>query len=161
LSATSPDAACIPITKPSTSAIRPSRRCSLAETSPDDELLSSDGDHLSPDGRVIEMLSGHICEELLEGYLLTGVTACSTAMKLSSTLLIRCSTSTPNGLESSRKILCRRPISSLNYLLTSHVWRQVHNGFGHQDPGFIDYVCNKQADVIRVFCRRMPTLCSG
>ena len=54
-------------------------------------------------------------------------------------------------LESSRKILCRRPISSLNYLLTSHVWRQVHNGFSHQDPGFIDYVCNKQADVIRVY----------
>ena len=80
-----------------------------------------------------------------------GGTGCSTATRPSSISSIRWSTSTPNGSRSSREVPWRRPIASLNYLLTSHVWRQDHNGFSHQDPGFIDYVANKKADTVRVY----------
>jgi xylulose-5-phosphate/fructose-6-phosphate phosphoketolase len=126
-------------------------RAWMAETSPDDDLLSSDGDHLSPDGRVIEILSEHICEGLLEGYLLTGRHGLFNCYEAFIHIVDSMFNQHAKWLESSRKIPWRRPISSLNYLLTSHVWRQDHNGFSHQDPGFIDYVCNKKADVIRVY----------
>ena len=115
------------------------------------EILPED-DNLAPDGRVMEVLSEHQCQGWLEGYLLTGPARfLLVATKPLSISLIRCSISTPSGLRSARHIPWRRPIASLNYLLTSHVWRQDHNGFSHQDPGFIDHVVNKKAEVVRVY----------
>jgi xylulose-5-phosphate/fructose-6-phosphate phosphoketolase len=108
-------------------------------------------DHLSPDGRVMEILSEHTCEGWLEGYLLTGRHGLFNCYEAFIHIVDSMFNQHAKWLESSRKIAWRRPISSLNYLLTSHVWRQDHNGFSHQDPGFIDYVCNKKADVIRVY----------
>ena len=99
----------------------------------------------------MEILSEHLCQGWLEGYLLTGRHGFFPATKRSSTLSTRCSISTRNGSRPRREIPWRRPIASLNYLLTSHVWRQDHNGFSHQDPGFLDHVVNKKADVIRVY----------
>jgi xylulose-5-phosphate/fructose-6-phosphate phosphoketolase len=119
-------------------------RAWMAETIPED-------DHLSPEGRVIEILSEHTCEGLLEGYLLTGRHGLFNCYEAFIHIVDSMFNQHAKWLESSRKIPWRRPISSLNYLLTSHVWRQDHNGFSHQDPGFIDYVCNKKADVIRVY----------
>jgi xylulose-5-phosphate/fructose-6-phosphate phosphoketolase len=119
-------------------------RAWIAATAPED-------DHLSPDGRVIEILSEHTCEGLLEGYLLTGRHGLFNCYEAFIHIVDSMFNQHAKWLESSRKIPWRRPISSLNYLLTSHVWRQDHNGFSHQDPGFIDYVCNKKADVIRVY----------
>ena len=116
----------------------------MAETIPED-------DHLSPDGRVLEILSEHTCEGWLEGYLLTGRHGLFNCYEAFIHIVDSMFNQHAKWLESSRKIPWRRPISSLNYLLTSHVWRQDHNGFSHQDPGFIDYVCNKKADVIRVY----------
>jgi xylulose-5-phosphate/fructose-6-phosphate phosphoketolase len=119
-------------------------RAWVAETLPED-------DHLSPDGRVMEILSEHTCEGWLEGYLLTGRHGLFSCYEAFIHIVDSMFNQHAKWLESSRKIPWRRPISSLNYLLTSHVWRQDHNGFSHQDPGFIDYVCNKKADVIRVY----------
>jgi xylulose-5-phosphate/fructose-6-phosphate phosphoketolase len=119
-------------------------RAWMAETIPDD-------DHLSPDGHVMEILSEHTCEGWLEGYLLTGRHGLFNCYEAFIHIVDSMFNQHAKWLESSRKIEWRRPISSLNYLLTSHVWRQDHNGFSHQDPGFIDYVCNKKADVIRVY----------
>jgi len=119
-------------------------RAWLAETTPED-------DHLSPDGRVMEILSEHTCEGWLEGYLLTGRHGLFSCYEAFIHIVDSMFNQHAKWLKTSREIPWRRPISSLNYLLTSHVWRQDHNGFSHQDPGFIDYVCNKKADVIRVY----------
>jgi xylulose-5-phosphate/fructose-6-phosphate phosphoketolase len=119
-------------------------RAWVAETIPED-------DHLSPDGHVMEILSEHTCEGWLEGYLLTGRHGLFNCYEAFIHIIDSMFNQHAKWLESSQKISWRRPISSLNYLLTSHVWRQDHNGFSHQDPGFIDYVCNKKADVIRVY----------
>jgi xylulose-5-phosphate/fructose-6-phosphate phosphoketolase len=119
-------------------------RAWIAETIPED-------DHLSPDGHVMEILSEHTCEGWLEGYLLTGRHGLFNCYEAFIHIVDSMFNQHAKWLESSQKISWRRPISSLNYLLTSHVWRQDHNGFSHQDPGFIDYVCNKKADVIRVY----------
>ncbi len=119
-------------------------RAWVAETIPED-------DHLSPDGHVMEILSEHTCEGWLEGYLLTGRHGLFNCYEAFIHIVDSMFNQHAKWLESSQKISWRRPISSLNYLLTSHVWRQDHNGFSHQDPGFIDYVCNKKADVIRVY----------
>jgi xylulose-5-phosphate/fructose-6-phosphate phosphoketolase len=119
-------------------------RAWMAETSPDD-------DHLSPDGRVMEILSEHTCEGWLEGYLLTGRHGLFSCYEAFIHIIDSMFNQHAKWLKTSREIPWRRPISSLNYLLTSHVWRQDHNGFSHQDPGFIDYVTNKKADIIRVY----------
>ena len=99
------------------------------------------------------------CEGWLEGYSSPAATACSPATRRSSTSSTRCSTSMPSGWKAA-PIPWRRPIASLNYLLTSHVWRQDHNGFSHQDPGFIDHVVNKKATSFASISRPTPTPCS-
>ena len=124
------------------------------------ETIAED-DHLSPEGRVIEILSEHTCEGLLEGYLLTGRRGLFNCYEAFIHIVDSMFNQQAKWLESSRKIPWRRPISPFNYLLTSHVWRQDHNGFSHQDPGFIDYVCNKKADVIRVYLPPEPIRCYG
>ncbi|HEX5479958.1 MAG TPA: phosphoketolase family protein [Dehalococcoidia bacterium] len=107
--------------------------------------------HLAPDGRVMEVLSEHLCEGWLEGYLLTGRHGLFNCYEAFIHIVDSMFNQHAKWLESSRKINWRRPIASLNYLLSSHVWRQDHNGFSHQDPGFIDVVVNKKASVIRVY----------
>ncbi len=108
-------------------------------------------DHLSPDGRVLEVLSEHLCQGWLEGYLLTGRHGFFSCYEAFIHIVDAMFNQHAKWLKTSRRIPWRRPIASLNYLLTSHVWRQDHNGFSHQDPGFIDHVVNKKADVIRVY----------
>jgi len=108
-------------------------------------------EHLSPDGRVLEVLSEHLCEGWLEGYLLTGRHGFFSCYEAFIHIVDSMFNQHAKWLKVSREIPWRRPIASLNYLLTSHVWRQDHNGFSHQDPGFIDHVANKKADVIRVY----------
>jgi len=108
-------------------------------------------EHLSPDGRVLEVLSEHLCEGWLEGYLLTGRHGFFSCYEAFIHIVDSMFNQHAKWLKVSREIPWRRPIASLNYLLTSHVWRQDHNGFSHQDPGFIDHVVNKKADVIRVY----------
>jgi xylulose-5-phosphate/fructose-6-phosphate phosphoketolase len=108
-------------------------------------------DHLAPDGRIMEILSEHTCQGWLEGYLLTGRHGLFSCYEAFIHLVDSMFNQHAKWLESTRKIEWRRPISSLNYLLTSHVWRQDHNGFSHQDPGFIDHVVNKKANVVRVY----------
>ncbi len=115
-----------------------------AETIPDD-------DHLAPDGRVMEILSEHTCQGWLEGYLLTGRHGLLSCYEAFIHIVDSMVNQHAKWLKSSRAIAWRRPIASLNYLLTSHVWRQDHNGFSHQDPGFIDHVVNKKADIARVY----------
>jgi len=119
-------------------------RCSTAEIIPLD-------DHVAPDGRVMEMLSEHQCEGWLEGYLLTGRHGFFPSYEAFIHIVDSMFNQHAKWLKVSRDIPWRRPIASLNYLLTSHVWRQDHNGFTHQDPGFIDLVVNKKAEVIRVY----------
>jgi xylulose-5-phosphate/fructose-6-phosphate phosphoketolase len=119
-------------------------RCSTAE------ILSSD-DHVAPDGRVMEMLSEHQCEGWLEGYLLTGRHGFFSCYEAFIHIIDSMFNQHAKWLKVSKGIPWRRSIASLNYLLTSHVWRQDHNGFSHQDPGFIDHVANKKADIIRVY----------
>jgi len=116
----------------------------LAEESPDDQQLS-------PDGRVMEILSEHTCQGWLEGYLLTGRHGFFSCYEAFVHIVDSMFNQHAKWLKVARQIPWRRPIASLNYLLTSHVWRQDHNGFSHQDPGFIDHVVNKKADVIRVY----------
>jgi xylulose-5-phosphate/fructose-6-phosphate phosphoketolase len=116
----------------------------LAETIPGD-------DHLAPDGRVMEVLSEHLCEGWLEGYLLTGRHGLFNSYEAFIHVIDSMFNQHAKWLKMTREIPWRRPIASLNYLLTSHVWRQDHNGFSHQDPGFIDHVVNKKAEVIRVY----------
>src|SRR4051812_1543482 len=114
------------------------------------ETLSYD-DHLAVDGRVMEILSEHTCEGWLEGYLLTGRHGLFSCYEAFIHLVDSMFNQHAKWLKTTDDIAWRRPIASLNYLLTSHVWRQDHNGFSHQDPGFIDHVMNKKADVIRVY----------
>jgi xylulose-5-phosphate/fructose-6-phosphate phosphoketolase len=110
-----------------------------------------DDDHLSPDGRVMEILSEHTCEGWLEGYLLTGRHGFFSCYEAFIHIVDSMFNQHAKWLKVCKEIPWRRPIASLNYLLTSHVWRQDHNGFSHQDPGFVDYVLNKKADIIRVY----------
>ena len=113
-------------------------------------ILPTD-DHLSPDGRVMEVLSEHLCEGWLEGYLLTGRHGLFNCYEAFTHIVDSMFNQHAKWLKVTRDIPWRRPIASLNYLLSSHVWRQDHNGFSHQDPGFIDHVVNKKAEVIRVY----------
>ena len=119
-------------------------RCSTAEISDTDE-------HVAPDGRVMEMLSEHQCEGWLEGYLLTGRHGFFSCYEAFIHIVDSMLNQHAKWLKVCNQIEWRRPIASLNYLLTSHVWRQDHNGFSHQDPGFLDHVANKKADIIRVY----------
>ena len=108
--------------------------------------------HLSPDGRVMEILSEHTCQGWLEGYILTGRHGLFSSYEAFIHIVDSMFNQHAKWLKATRSdIPWRRPIASLNYLLTSHVWRQDHNGFSHQDPGFIDHVVNKKADVVRVY----------
>ncbi len=108
-------------------------------------------DHLAPDGRVMEILSEHACQGWLEGYLLTGRHGLFSCYEAFIHIVDSMFNQHAKWLKVCREIPWRRPIASLNILLTSHVWRQDHNGFSHQDPGFIDHVVNKKADIIRVY----------
>ncbi len=114
------------------------------------ELIASDTE-ISPDGRVMEVLSEHLCQGWLEGYLLTGRHGFFSCYEAFIHIVDSMFNQHAKWLKVTRGIPWRRPIASLTYLLTSHVWRQDHNGFSHQDPGFIDHVVNKKADVIRVY----------
>jgi xylulose-5-phosphate/fructose-6-phosphate phosphoketolase len=116
----------------------------------DAELRPEDED-LAPEGRVMEVLSEHMCEGWLEGYLLTGRHGLFNCYEAFIHIVDSMFNQHAKWLKVTRQIRWRRPIASLNYLLTSHVWRQDHNGFSHQDPGFIDHVANKKAEVIRVY----------
>jgi xylulose-5-phosphate/fructose-6-phosphate phosphoketolase len=116
----------------------------IAETLPEDE-------HLAPDGRVMEILSEHTCQGWLEGYLLTGRHGLFSCYEAFIHIVDSMFNQHAKWLKVAKEIPWRRPIASLNILLTSHVWRQDHNGFSHQDPGFIDHVVNKKADIIRVY----------
>ncbi|HEY2795834.1 MAG TPA: phosphoketolase family protein, partial [Micromonosporaceae bacterium] len=115
-----------------------------AETLPVDE-------HLDPAGRVIEVLSEHICQGLLEGYLLTGRHGLFSCYEAFVHIVDSMVNQHAKWLKVARQLEWRRPVPSLTYLLTSHVWRQDHNGFSHQDPGFLDHVMNKKAEVVRVY----------
>jgi xylulose-5-phosphate/fructose-6-phosphate phosphoketolase len=108
-------------------------------------------DHLSADGRVMEILSEHTCQGWLEGYLLTGRHGLFSCYEAFIHIVDSMFNQHAKWLKVTKEIPWRRPVASLNYLLTSHVWRQDHNGFSHQDPGFIDHVVNKKADIIRVY----------
>ena len=119
-------------------------RCSTAE------IVSGD-EHVAPDGRVMEMLSEHQCEGWLEGYLLTGRHGFFSCYEAFIHIVDSMFNQHAKWLKVANRIPWRRPIASLNYLLSSHVWRQDHNGFSHQDPGFIDHVMNKKAEIIRVY----------
>lgn len=107
--------------------------------------------HLSRDGHVMEVLSEHLCQGWLEGYLLTGRHGLFSCYEAFIHIVDSMFNQHAKWLKVARTLPWRRPISSLNYLLTSHVWRQDHNGFSHQDPGFIDVVTNKKADIVRVY----------
>jgi len=111
----------------------------------------ADDDHLAPEGSVMEVLSEHQCQGWLEGYLLTGRHGLFNSYEAFIHIVDSMFNQHAKWLKVTREIPWRRPIASLNYLLSSHVWRQDHNGFTHQDPGFIDHVVNKKADVIRVY----------
>ncbi len=119
-------------------------RAWLAETLPGD-------DHLSPQGRVMEVLSEHLCQGWLEGYLLTGRHGLFNCYEAFVHIVDSMFNQHSKWLSTSRDLPWRRPIASLNYLLSSHVWRQDHNGASHQDPGFIDLVANKRPEVVRVY----------
>ena len=108
-------------------------------------------DHLSPDGRVMEILSEHTCQGWLEGYLLTGRHGLFNCYEAFIHIVDSMFNQHAKWLKSAAAVPWRRPIASLNYLLTSHVWRQEHNGFSHQDPGFIDHVLNKKPEFVRVY----------
>jgi xylulose-5-phosphate/fructose-6-phosphate phosphoketolase len=114
------------------------------------EVVDTD-DHLAPDGRVMEVLSEHLCQGWLEGYLLTGRHGLFNCYEAFIHIVDSMFNQHAKWLKVTREIPWRRPIASLNYLLSSHVWRQDHNGFSHQDPGFIDHVVNKKAEIIRIY----------
>jgi xylulose-5-phosphate/fructose-6-phosphate phosphoketolase len=114
------------------------------------KILPTD-EHLAPDGRVMEVLSEHMCQGWLEGYLLTGRHGFFSCYEAFIHIVDSMFNQHAKWLKTTRHIPWRRPIASLNYLLTSHVWRQDHNGFSHQDPGFIDHVANKKAGVVRIY----------
>src|SRR5215213_7715949 len=125
-------------------ALEVTNRAWMAETFPYD-------DHLAPDGRVMEVLSEHQCQGWLEGYLLTGRHGFFSCYEAFIHIIDSMFNQHAKWLKVCNDIPWRRPIGSLNYLLSSHVWRQDHNGFSHQDPGFIDHVVNKKAEVVRVY----------
>jgi xylulose-5-phosphate/fructose-6-phosphate phosphoketolase len=108
-------------------------------------------EHLAADGRVMEVLSEHMCEGWLEGYLLTGRHGLFSCYEAFIHIVDSMFNQHAKWLKTTRNLPWRKPLASLNYLLTSHVWRQDHNGFSHQDPGFIDHVANKRADVVRIY----------
>jgi len=116
----------------------------------DAQTLETD-EHLGAGGRVMEVLSEHLCQGWLEGYLLTGRHGLFNCYEAFIHIIDAMFNQHAKWLETTRKIGWRRPIASLNYLLSSHVWRQDHNGFSHQDPGFLDVVVNKKAEVVRVY----------
>lgn len=107
--------------------------------------------HLAPEGRVMEVLSEHLCQGWLEGYVLTGRHGLFSCYEAFIHIVDSMMNQHAKWLKVSRHLGWRRPISSLNYLLTSHVWRQDHNGFSHQDPGFVDLVANKKSDIVRIY----------
>ncbi len=119
-------------------------RCSVAEIVPGDE-------HIAPDGRVMEMLSEHQCQGWLEGYLLSGRHGMFSCYEAFIHIVDSMFNQHAKWLKAANDIAWRRPVASLNYLLSSHVWRQDHNGSSHQDPGFIDHVLNKKASIVRVY----------
>ncbi|MFE9780251.1 phosphoketolase [Streptomyces sp. NPDC005775] len=108
-------------------------------------------EHLARDGRVMEVLSEHLCQGWLEGYLLTGRHGFFSCYEAFAHIVDSMVNQHIKWLRTSRRLPWRRPVASLNYLLTSHVWRQDHNGFSHQDPGFVDHVLNKSPEVVRVY----------
>jgi xylulose-5-phosphate/fructose-6-phosphate phosphoketolase len=116
-----------------------------------DAITLPGDDHLAPDGRVMEVLSEHLCQGWLEGYLLTGRHGLFNCYEAFIHIIDSMFNQHAKWLKTTREIPWRRPIASLNYLLSSHVWRQDHNGFSHQDPGFIDHVLNKRAEIVRVY----------
>ncbi|MGH3584129.1 MAG: phosphoketolase, partial [Mycobacterium sp.] len=113
--------------------------------------ISEDDEHLAPNGRVMEVLSEHLCQGWLEGYLLTGRHGLFSCYEAFVHIVDSMVNQHAKWLTSSSHLEWRRPVASLNYLLTSHVWRQDHNGASHQDPGFIDHVANKRPEVVRVY----------
>ncbi|HVE12442.1 MAG TPA: phosphoketolase family protein, partial [Elusimicrobiota bacterium] len=115
-----------------------------AEVKPTDE-------NLSPDGRVMEVLSEHLCQGWLEGYLLTGRHGLFNCYEAFIHIVDSMFNQHAKWLKMTAAIPWRRPLASLNYLLTSHVWRQDHNGFSHQDPGFLDHVVNKKSEIVRIY----------
>ncbi len=116
-----------------------------------DALTLPGDDHLAPDGRVMEVLSEHLCQGWLEGYLLTGRHGLFNCYEAFIHIIDSMFNQHAKWLKTSRHIPWRAPIASLNYLLSSHVWRQDNNGFSHQDPGFIDHVINKKSEIVRVY----------
>jgi xylulose-5-phosphate/fructose-6-phosphate phosphoketolase len=114
------------------------------------EILPTD-EHLASDGQVMEVLSEHLCQGWLEGYLLTGRHGLMSCYEAFIHIVDSMFNQHAKWLKTAHELPWRRPIASLNYLLTSHVWRQDHNGFSHQDPGFIDHVVNKKAEIVRVY----------
>ncbi len=116
-----------------------------------DAITIPGDDHLAPDGRVMEVLSEHLCQGWLEGYLLTGRHGLFNCYEAFIHIIDSMFNQHAKWLKTTRAIPWRAPLASLNYLLSSHVWRQDHNGFSHQDPGFIDHVVNKKAEVVRVY----------
>ena len=114
------------------------------------QVLPGD-DHVAPDGRVMEVLSEHLCQGWLEGYLLTGRHGLFSCYEAFVHIVDSMFNQHAKWLKTTRRLPWRAPVASLNYLLTSHVWRQDHNGASHQDPGFLDHVVNKKADVVRVY----------
>jgi xylulose-5-phosphate/fructose-6-phosphate phosphoketolase len=123
---------------------------SVSERQWEAERLPTD-EHLAPEGRVVEILSEHMCQGWLEGYLLTGRHGLFNCYEAFIHIVDSMFNQHAKWLKVTRDIPWRRPIASLNYLLSSHVWRQDHNGFSHQDPGFVDHVVNKKAEVVRVY----------
>jgi xylulose-5-phosphate/fructose-6-phosphate phosphoketolase len=115
------------------------------------ERTIPEDDHLAPTGRVVEALSEHLCQGWLEGYLLTGRHGLFSCYEAFIHIIDSMFNQHAKWLKTSKEVPWRRPVASLNYLLTSHVWQQDHNGFSHQDPGFIDHVVNKKADIVRVY----------
>lgn len=115
------------------------------------EKIEPYDEHLGRDGRVMEVLSEHLCQGWLEGYLLTGRHGLFSCYEAFIHIVDSMFNQHAKWLKVSRELAWRRPIASLNYLLTSHVWRQDHNGFSHQDPGFVDLVANKKADIVRIY----------
>jgi xylulose-5-phosphate/fructose-6-phosphate phosphoketolase len=116
-----------------------------------DAITVPGDEHLAPDGRVMEVLSEHLCQGWLEGYLLTGRHGLFTSYEAFIHIVDSMLNQHAKWLKTTRHIYWRAPLASLNYLLSSHVWRQDHNGFSHQDPGFLDHVVNKKAEIVRVY----------
>jgi xylulose-5-phosphate/fructose-6-phosphate phosphoketolase len=123
---------------------------SVTERQWEAEILPTD-EHLAPEGRVVEVLSEHLCQGWLEGYLLTGRHGLFDCYEAFIHIVDSMFNQHAKWLKVTRDIPWRRPVASLNYLLSSHVWRQDHNGFSHQDPGFIDHVMNKKAEIVRAY----------